>query len=332
MTEAGTQAARIGIVTVTYNSASVLPEFLESVAAQTWRNFVLYVTDNCSTDNTLAVVRNRTELPIVVIANEENLGVAEGNNQGIRAALANGCDCVLLLNNDTLFPPDLLEKLYDGLEQHGCEMVTAKMYYHDRPTRLWSAGGSFQPWLAYRARHAGLDEEDKGQFDQPRQVTYSPTCCLLMRRNVFDRVGFMDSRYFVYFDDVDFLYRCLKQNISFWYIPKAKLWHKVASLTGSDVSRFSLYYGARNKAYFIMKNIPRLQAFFPAFCLNRIFCSRVSAVIRRGSNIKSNLPRGEKERGCGRTVIECGSRAEGYFGTNNPTLNTFGICTRSATG
>jgi GT2 family glycosyltransferase len=263
--------ARIGVVTVTYNSESVLAEFLDSLSAQEWPNFVLYVVDNDSKDNTLEMVRSRSDLPIVVIANDENLGVAEGNNQGIRAALSNGCDCILLLNNDTVFPPDLLAKLYGGLEQFGCEMTTAKMYYHDRPTRLWCAGGSFQPWLAYRARHTGIDQEDTGQFDQPRRVTYSPTCCLLVRSSVFERVGFMDSRYFVYFDDVDFLFRCLKQNISLWYIPEAKLSHKVASLTGSDVSQFSLYYGARNKAYFIAKNIPRWQAFIPRVLFESYF-------------------------------------------------------------
>jgi GT2 family glycosyltransferase len=268
--------ARIGIVTVTYNSESVLPEFLDSLSAQTWRDFTLYAVDNRSKDHTLAIVRGRTNLPIVVIANEENLGVAEGNNQGIRAALADGCDCILLLNNDTVFPPDLLERLYGGLEQCGCEMTTAKMYYYDQPTRIWCAGGSFQPWLAYRARHAGLDEEDRAQFDRPRRVTYSPTCCLLIRAEVFDRVGMMDSRYFVYFDDVDFLYRCLKQGVSLWYIPEAKLWHKVASLTGSDISKFSLHYAARNKAYFIVKNIPRLHAFLPSLLFETYF--RVSTL------------------------------------------------------
>lgn len=278
------ETVRIGIVTVTYNSEIVLPEFFDSLFAQTWRNFILYVVDNSSKDKTLEMVRSRNDLPIVVIANDENLGVAEGNNQGIRAALADSCDCVLLLNNDTAFPPDLLDNLYAGLEQHGCEMTVPKMYYYDRPTRIQCAGGYFQPWFAYRTRFFGPDEEDRGQFDQPRRVDSVPTCCLLIRARVFDRVGLMDSRYFVYIDDTDFLYRCLKLDVSLWYIPKAKLWHKVSSLTGSALSQFSLHYVTRNRAYFIVKHIPRLQAFLPKLVYEfyfRLSCLRPDPVGKR---------------------------------------------------
>jgi GT2 family glycosyltransferase len=275
------QTARIGIVTVTYNSETVLPEFFDSLSAQTWRNFVLYVIDNCSKDNTLEMVRSRSDLPIVVIANDETLGVAEGNNQGIRAALSDGCDSVLLLNNDTAFPADLLDSLNTGLEQHGCEMTVPKMYYYDRPTRIWCAGGYFHPWFAYRSRFTGADQEDGGQFDQPRRTESVPTCCLLIRGRVFDRVGLMDSRYFVYIDDTDFLYRCLKLQIPLWYVPKAKLWHKVSSLTGSAFSQFTLHYSTRNRAYFIVKHIPRLQAFLPMLVYElyfRLSCLRPDPV------------------------------------------------------
>ena len=86
----------IGVVTVTYNSAAVLPEFFDSLAGQTCADYTLYVVDNASHDETLALCRRRTDLPIQLIANERNLGVAEGNNQGIRAALQDGCEAVLL--------------------------------------------------------------------------------------------------------------------------------------------------------------------------------------------------------------------------------------------
>lgn len=247
------EQGKIGVVTVTYNSGPVLQEFFDSLAGQTHRSFVLYVVDNASKDKTLEMARQRTDLPIVVIANAENLGVAEGNNQGIRAALADGCECVLLLNNDTVFPADLFTQLYAGLDRHHCDMTTGKMYYHDRPDVFWCAGGRFQPWLGYRTQHDGVDQKDVGQYDQPRRVTYTPTCCLLVRRSVFDRIGLMDSRYFVYSDDVDFLYRCLKQGLSLWYVPDAKLWHKVSSLTG-NMSDFMVHYCTRNRAYFISKH------------------------------------------------------------------------------
>ena len=151
------QPGKIGVVTVTYNSASVLPEFFDSMAAQIHRTFVLYVVDNASTDQTHEMTR-RTDLPIVLIENAENLGVAEGNNQGIRAAVADGCECVLLLNNDTVFPADFIAQLYAGLDRHRCDMTTGKMYYHDRPDVFWCAGGRFQPHRISSTARWGVPE------------------------------------------------------------------------------------------------------------------------------------------------------------------------------
>ena len=255
------EPGKIGVVTVTYNSEPVLQEFFTSLAAQTHRNFILYVVDNASKDRTLEITRRQTDISPVIIANAENLGVAEGNNQGIRAALGDGCECVLLLNNDTVFPADLIGQLYAGLEEHKCDMTTGKMYYHDKPDIFWCAGGHFQPWLGYRTRHDGEYQKDVGQYDQPRRITYTPTCCLMLRRSVFDRIGLMDSRYFVYSDDVDFLYRCLKDGISLWFLPDAKLWHKVSSLTGGDTSSFALRFQIRNTIYFQRKYLPPWLAF-----------------------------------------------------------------------
>jgi GT2 family glycosyltransferase len=253
------EQGKIGVVTVTYNSERVLKEFFDSLAGQTHRSFVLYVVDNASHDQTLEMTRQRTDLPVFIIANAANLGVAEGNNQGIRAALANGCECVLLLNNDTVFPANLFAELYAGLHRHHCDMTTGKMYYHDMPDVFWCAGGRFQPWLGYRNQHNGSEQKDTGQYDQPRCVTYTPTCCLLVRRSVFDCIGMMDSRYFVYSDDADFLYRCLKHGLDLWYVPDAKLWHKVNSLTG-NTSDFTVHYCTRNRMFFMRKNLTAWQA------------------------------------------------------------------------
>jgi GT2 family glycosyltransferase len=251
---------RIGVVTVTYDSADVLPEFLESVAHQTFQDFFLYVVDNASKDNSIETISAFDDPRARVIANAKNLGVAEGNNQGIRAALADGCDAVLLLNNDTVFPAEMFSLLRDGLEQNDCAITTPKIYYHDQPNKIWAAGGYFQPWLGYRTQHHGEGQQDKGQFNKVRSVTYAPTCCVLIHRDVFRRIGLMDPLYFVYTDDVDFMYRALKAGFVMKYLPKAKLWHKVSSLTGGRTSDFTVRHCTRNRAYFLLKCLPRYMA------------------------------------------------------------------------
>lgn len=246
---------QIGVVTVTYGSESVLPEFLESLSQQTYSNFKLYVIDNASKDRTLEMCRARNDLSIAIIANEQNLGVATANNLGIRAALADGCEEVLLLNNDIVFGPDLFGALHSGLARFAAEMSTCKMYYHDAPNTVWYAGGHFRIWHGMTSVHRGTGQLDNGQFDSPQRVAYAPTCCLLVRASVFERIGLMDERYFVYYDDSDFLLRCWRKDIPLWYIPEAKLWHKVSSLT-SSTSDFTNAQFAKNRAYFRRKHLP----------------------------------------------------------------------------
>src|SRR5580698_4096735 len=97
------EPAKVGVVTVTYNSEKVIDAFMRCILKQDHENFIVYVIDNCSSDAALQRVAHYRDARIVVIANQNNLGVAEANNQGISAALQANCEHVLLLNNDTEF-------------------------------------------------------------------------------------------------------------------------------------------------------------------------------------------------------------------------------------
>lgn len=245
--------SKIGIVTVTYNSAKVLPDFLPCILSQTHSNFLLFAIDNASTDASLQLLRKCKDPRLEIIANPDNRGVAEGNNQGIRSALKAGCDSVLLINNDTVFDADLIEKLSAGLSKHAADMTCPKMMYFDEPQRFWAAGGKFQPWLGYRISHRG-EALDSGQYDKAEQVSYVPACCVLIQAALFAKTGLMDPKYFVYVDDVDFMYRAQRVGAKLMYLPECKLLHKVSSLTGGGGSDFELRYCTRNRAYFLVKH------------------------------------------------------------------------------
>ena len=251
-----------GVVTVTYNSGEVLPDFLRCLGTQTYANFLLLAVDNASRDSTIELLKEWDDERLIVIANPDNRGVAEGNNQGIRKALEAGCSSVLLINNDTEFDEALLERLAVGLETYPCDMVCPKMLFFDEPDRIWAAGGFFQPRLGYRTLHNGEGEVDRGQFDQVRVVTYTPTCCVLIRADLFAKIGLMDARYFAYSDDTDFMYRALKAGSKLYYLPSATLLHKVGRLTGGDTSAFNIRYSVRNRAYFKLKHCSRFTASF----------------------------------------------------------------------
>jgi GT2 family glycosyltransferase len=248
---------RIGVVTVLFNSSTVLAGFLRSLACQEYSGFHVWAVDNASSDDSVARVRAQGD-GFTVIANEKNLGVAAGNNQGIQAALDAGCDFVLLLNNDVEFGPELFRMLVEGIDENRCDMTAPMMYYFDRPRVIWAAGGKFQPPFGYRCYHMQDGIEDVGQFREPARVEHAPTCCVLFKRTVFDTVGFMDERYFVYHDDTDFMLRCWKAGQRLFLLPDAKLRHKVSSLTGGRESEFSIRLGTRNRVFMLTKFLGRI--------------------------------------------------------------------------
>jgi GT2 family glycosyltransferase len=261
------QSAKVGVVTVTYGSSQVIDEFMTSMLEQDHTNYILYIIDNASSDDTLAKLAQYKDDRIVVIPNKDNVGIAVGNNQGIQKSIENDCSHVLLINNDTVFDKTLISKLILGLNEHKAEMVTPKIFYFDEPTKIWSAGGYFEKMQANAGKHYGIDELDKGQYDFAKQVSYSSTCCLLIKVDVFKTVGVMDEKYFVYYDDIDFCYRASTRKVIMHYIPGAVLFHKVSSLTGGESSLFAVYYAARNRIYYIRKNLPfYTQPLWLVFC------------------------------------------------------------------
>jgi GT2 family glycosyltransferase len=263
----------VAVVTVTYNSGSVIDGFLRSVLSQTYSAFQLYVIDNASADATLQTISKYRDSRICVIANRDNLGIAEANNQGIRAGLADGCEYVLLMNNDTEFGPDLIANLVTGVKTHSAHMTAPKILFHHDQEVIWSAGGGFHKKRGYSGFHHGYGEKDCGQFNVPRRVDHAPACCLLVRKEVFATIGMMDDRYFTYVEDTDFCYRASRAGLKLIYLPSAVLLHKAHSLTGGLFSNFMMRYTTRNRVYFLLKHFGwwRGLYYIPAYQVHLLF-------------------------------------------------------------
>lgn len=253
----GAIPGKIGVVTVTFGSGEVLPDFLASLAKQTYRNFVLIAVDNRSPDNTLAQLKTYPDCEVIVIENNDNLGAAAGNNQGICAAIEAGCEYVLLINNDVVFGEDLFQRLLDGIVLHNCHMTTPVMYYHDRPNIVWAAGGKFQSLFGYKCFVFGDQEVEKFDLRNDRPVQHTPTTCVLVRRDVFQKVGLIDERYFAYHEDTDWMLRAYRLKQSLYLLTGAKLLHKVSSLSGAG-SDFQVRFSTRNRAFMVVKFLGRI--------------------------------------------------------------------------
>lgn len=259
-----------GLVTVLYNSADMLSGFFSSLDAQDRKDFALYAIDNASADDSVAAFRSlaaSSAFPCELVENKTNAGVAAANNQGIAMALEAGCDYVALLNNDIEFPGDTLSRLHAAAERSGCDMVAPKVKYHDTG-KIWFAGGGFSAFkgISVHWHHA----EDLAAYGlAQREIAYAPTCFVLVRRGVFEDVGLMDERYFVYFDDTDFMRRAKRAGKRILYLPEPLISHKASASTGGTMSDFSIRFLARNRILFLRKSYawPRRILYYSVYFL-----------------------------------------------------------------
>jgi len=243
----------IVLVTVLYNCAQHLPQFFECMGCQNDKAFRIVVIDNASEDTSLYDARRLAEMhgvPCDFIANRENLGIAEGNNQGIVTARDHGHSHIVLINNDITCGDDLIANIRSHAVVPGLRVWTCFAYERDTDI-VWYGGGALQYW---RARNVHFDQARALAICEPVNVSYAPTCLMYVHASVFDEIGMMDPAYFVYYDDTDFCRRLQDAHIPIVYDPTVKFRHIVGGSSGGKVSEFALKMCTRNRYIYIRKH------------------------------------------------------------------------------
>lgn len=284
--------SKIGLVTVLYKSDDVLEGFFNSIAKQSYKDYILFLIDNSASAKTDRLLQDLSiKYPLVKykhIKSNENIGVAAGNNIGIKLSLAENCSHVLLLNNDIEIEQNsLLGKIVEIGDSEN--LVVPKILYYDTK-KIWMAGGYIDKFRALGV-HYGYNKEDEEKFNEPKYVTYSPTCFMLIKKEVFDSVGIIDEKYFAYYDDTDFVWRAVKAGYKIYYEPLLTILHKVGSSAGV-ASPFYVYYSNRNKIYFIRKNF---KGFFRYFSIFYTLLSRIAFYFKYNSEKKKKLIKGLRD-------------------------------------
>ncbi len=284
---------RIGLVTVLFKSDSVLPDFFKSIAKQTHKDYILYLVDNSPSASADKIIEDCLATNTITqyshIKNSENIGVAEGNNIGIRQALADGCTHIIILNNDIELEQDLVFSNMLALCERGEKIIIPKIFYYDT-RKLWMAGGTMNKWRALGI-HYGDGKADSPEYNVAKYITYAPTCFMMVESNVFKTVGLMDAKYFAYYDDTDFVFRAIQAGYKMYYEPALTVLHKVSSSTGSNPD-FYVYYSNRNKIYFIRKNLKGLVKLV-AFAIT--FFTRTLYYLRFDKERRSKLMNGLRD-------------------------------------
>ncbi len=221
----------VACIVLNYNGRDLTIDSVTSLLATDYPRFRVVVVDNGSTDGSHQAVQE-TFPEVVALRVEENRGIANGLNAGIRWALSEGFDYLLLLNNDIEAGRDTLTELVRVAEcdpRIGC--VGPKTYYWDDRERLWSAGGIIR-FRESVTRERGMGEIDRGQYDRDREVPYVNGCAMLVRREAQAATGLWDPVYHVGIEDADWCMRMKRRGYRCWYAHRALLWHKVSPTVG----------------------------------------------------------------------------------------------------
>ncbi len=184
-----------------------------------------------------------------------NLGFAAGNNIGIRHALELGADHVVLLNNDTVVEPGFLEPLRAVFADYpDAGMATGPILYAAPPNAIWSAGGSLGGWTAL-THHALLGQPRSMLFREVRETGFVNGCFVMVSRRCIERIGLMDERYFLYYEDTDWCVRARRAGFKVYFAPGPAVLHKVSAGT-AGMRPLLRYYCDRNSFFYARRNMP----------------------------------------------------------------------------
>ncbi len=243
----------LSIIIVSWNVRGELEKCLQSIQDFTkYLNIEIYVVDNHSSDGTCEMVRKKFS-SVYLIENKTNVGFAKANNQ---AMLLSKGRYVLLLNPDTMVYPRALENMSKFMDSHlnaaacTCRILdNEKKLFRFRTKELTIRDELLRDTLIGKLFPFCRKQAGNVDFSRTQKVNRIPGTCMMVRREVVEKVGMLDERYFLYVEDDDWCRR-INKNGEIFYVATATILHlqgksseqvRVNALRVGTNSRFLFY-------------------------------------------------------------------------------------------
>jgi len=232
----------IVVIVLNWNGANDTIECVASIKLSSYPNIDIMVVDNGSTDGSVALLQSNYP-DLWLIETGVNLGFAEGNNVGMRAAIAAGCDVVVLINNDTTVAPDWLDSFVRAAHSLPAgSILGGKIFYASQPSSIWHFGGR---WDRDLCRYDLLGRgDDDSLWSSVESVDLIIGCCMWIPRATLEAVGFLEKDFFLNYEETDWCCRARRAGFSLYSIPDVRVWHKISAS----------FKGRPHNAYFIFRN------------------------------------------------------------------------------
>ncbi|HMH43700.1 MAG TPA: glycosyltransferase family 2 protein [Pyrinomonadaceae bacterium] len=255
-TRTSSTAAKVAAIVLNWENFEATMQCVDSLLSQGYPCLRILIVDNGSKDDSVKQLRDGFP-QLTIIENHANLGFAKGCNAGVRVALQDaGCNYVLLLNNDATLSPGTLENGTRFAQADACiGAISGKVLFSSARKTLWYAGASFDRWRG-RAVIRAFGETDHGQFDFPCETDLLTGAMMLVKREVFDRVGFLAEEYFFGYEEWDFSFRAKSAGYKLYYVPDFVAYHTVDGSHRGAEPKF-IYNAYRNKLILQENYLPR---------------------------------------------------------------------------
>ena len=253
---------KVSIVTPNYNGEKFLKKYFESLNSDSQYIGEVIIIDNASSDSSIDYIeKNNFNFPVVVIKNNQNLGFAPAVNQGIKKAKY---EYIFSLNNDTEVKKGSIKSLIDlaGSDEE-IFSAQAKMLQYDNKELIDDAGDEYN--LLGWTKKTG-EGKHTNEYNEVKDIFSSCAGAALYKKSLLEEIGYFDSNFFAYMEDVDL---ALRSNINGYknkLCPEAVVYHIGSATSGSRYNEFKVRLAARNNVWTVYKNIP-----IPLKIINFIF-------------------------------------------------------------
>lgn len=230
-------------VVLSFNGLADTKACLDSLQAGATPGFDVLVVDNASKDGVAATLA--ADYPdIELLALPDNLGWAGGNNVGIKLGLERGYRWICLLNNDTVFPEGQVGAWLEAARRAPPCLLHPSIFYWDEPEIAQVHPALDQP---RRARYGAMDAGGRSH------MPFAYGACLAVHRDVFERIGMFDERFFLQLEETDFHLRAVHAGFEAMCDPSVKIFHKESRAFGGTRAAIKTYYATRNTLLLIEK-------------------------------------------------------------------------------
>ena len=249
----------IAVILVNWKKYNLTSKCIDSLNKSNYKNFKIILVDNEYSKKSLIDLRNKHK-ELIVFKEKNNLGFAGGNNIGIRYALENDYDYIMLLNNDTEVKENFILPLVERIEKdHSLGAVQPLILNFSNKSIIWNAGGKLNKFLGLTSTRLNNNKLNSSiVFDD--YTDWISGCCILIKSEILTKVGLLDEKFFNYYEDVDWSLRMKNLGYDLGFVKESIIYHHGSSSSKNKKTKEGVisskihYFNIRNHILLLKKH------------------------------------------------------------------------------